>query len=238
MILSKQDCEQFFAIYDALTDYANGKWGVAPAVIDPRSGYVNEENQRKVAAELWRNTNIINDFVADNSYSLSSEELQIARSWTCAFTDGFYAIQPAPRTMYFINSDAAFEMTGLSREIVSMLGSLPAVVTATILPFKEHIVCAVYLDEMPMLVGPGLQKAIDDSWRELQQKGAVLKTGSQLVAQAAELEEKRISREAERMISSLEAEMGSDEPAEGSHRGVLAGLAADVVGQRQILHLV
>ena len=162
MILSKQDCEQFFAIYDALTDYANGKRGVAPAVIDPRSGYVNEENQRKVAAELWRNTNIINDFVADNAYSLSAEELQIARSWTCAFTDNFYAIQPVVRSMYFTNADAAFEVTGLSREVVSMLGSLPAAVTATLLPFKEHIVCAVYLDEVPMLVGPGLQKAIDD----------------------------------------------------------------------------
>ena len=52
MILSKQDCELFFSAFDALTDYANGKWGVAPAVIDPRSGFVNEENQRKVAAEV------------------------------------------------------------------------------------------------------------------------------------------------------------------------------------------
>ncbi len=225
MILSKQDCEQFFAIYDALTDYVNGKWGVAPAVIDPRSGYVNEENQRKVAAELWRNTNIINEFVADNSYALSSEELQIARSWTSAFTDSFYALQPAPRTMYFANPDAAFEVTGLSREVVSMLGSLPACVNATLLPFKEYIVCAVYLEEIPVLIGSDLQRAVDDSWQALQQEGAVLKTGAQLVERAAYLEEKRISREAERMISSLEAEMSPDEPAEGSHRGVLAGLS-------------
>ncbi|MBO4365734.1 MAG: SEC-C domain-containing protein [Eggerthellaceae bacterium] len=227
MILNKQDCEQFFAIYDALTDFANGKWGVAPAVIDPRSGFVNEANQRKVAAEVWRNTKIIEEFVQDNPYALSSEELQIARDWKYAFTDTFYAIQPAPRTMYFMNADAAFLVTGLSREVVSMLGSIPSSVTATLLPFKDNVVFAVYLEEVPVLMGKGLVTAVEKAWSDVQANGIMVKTGQQLVDAVPELEEKRISREAERMLSSLEADMSPDDPGEGAHRGVLADVSPE-----------
>lgn len=226
MILSKNDCEQFFTIFDALTDFANGKWGVAPAVIDPRSGFVNEENQRKVASEIWRNTNIIDEFVKDTSYGLTPDELKIAKTWKCAFTDSFFAVQPEPRVTYLMNSDAAFKVTGLSREIVSMLNSIPAHVTATLLPFKSSVVYAVYLEETPLLMGQGILDAIDCDWQRLKDSHAIVETGQELVAATADLEEKRISHEAERMLNSLKADMVPDEPAEGSHRGVLAGLSA------------
>ncbi len=227
LILDKKDCELFFAVYDALTDFANGKWGVAPAVIDPHSGFVNEENQRKVAAQLWRNKQIIDEFVEDNPYILSSDELDIARSWTNAYTDSFYAIQDESRTVYFMNDDVAFEMTGLSRAVVSMLSTIPAHVSATVLPFKDYVVHAVYLDEHPILVSSSLCKLLDDKWERMKAEGLLIKTGQQLAEAAASLEEKRISREAKRMLDSLEAEMQPDTPGEGAHRGVLAGLTAE-----------
>lgn len=226
MILSKNDCEQFFTIFDALTDFANGKWGVAPAVIDPHSGFVNEENQRKVASEIWRNTNIIDEFVKDASYGLTSDELKIAQTWKNAFTDSFFAVQPESRVTYLMNSDAAFKVTGLSREIVSMLNSIPTYVTTTLLPFKSNVVYAVYLEETPMLMGQGILDAIDCDWKRLRDSHAIVETGQELIAATADLEEKRISHEAERMLDSLKAEMAPDEPAEGSHRGALTGLSA------------
>lgn len=227
MILSKSDCEQFFAIFDALTDFANGKWGVAPAVIDSHSGFVNEENQRKVASEIWRNTNIIDEFAKDASYGLTPDDLNIVKTWKCAFTDSFFAVQPEPRVTYLMNSDVAFKVTGLSREIVSMLNTIPAHVTVTLLPFKSSVVYAVYLEEAPLFLGQGVLDALERDWQRLKGSHAIIETGQELIAAIPDLEEKRISREAERMLDSLKTEMASDEPAEGAHRGVLAGLPAE-----------
>lgn len=227
MFLGKKDSELFFAVYDALTDYANGKWGVAPAVIDPNSGFVNEENQRKVAARLWRDKQVIAEFVHDNPYALSSEELAVARAWQGAFTDTFYALQDDKRNVYFMNSDAAFLITGLSREVLSVLSAIPAHVNATLLPFKDYVVYAVYLDEYPLLGGAGLKRVLDGEWKRMEAEGLLVTTGQRLSEISAELEEKRISREAERMLDSLEADMQPDMPGKGEHRSVLAGLSPD-----------
>lgn len=227
MILSKNESDLFFSVYDALTDFANGKWGVAPAVIDPNTGFVNEENQRKVAERLWRNKQIIAEFVRNNPYSLSSEELAVARTWEGAFTDSFYVVQDDNDDIYFLSADAAFQVSGITREVISMLSTVPTHVSTTLLPFKDRVVYGIYLTEYPVLVGPGLRKMLGEEWQRMKREGLVIRSGQQLIEAAADLEDKRISREAERMLHSIEADMKSDEVAEGSHRGVLSGLSAE-----------
>ena len=232
MILSKQDCELFFSAFDALTDYANGKWGVAPAVIDPRSGFVNEENQRKVAAEVWRNLSIIDELLAEEPFSVPAQEADVLKAWRNAYTDSFYVVSKEPRVVHFISEGTAFEVCGLSREIISMLASMPTVVTATLLPFKDKIVFGVYIEEQPMLFGRAMAQLIDDAWEEIKASGRILTTADQLIAAVPDLEEQRISREAERMLSSLEEEMAPDVVGEGAHRGLLADVSA---GEREEL---
>lgn len=227
MILSKQDCELFFSAFDALTDYANGKWGVAPAVIDPRSGFVNEENQRKVAAEVWRNPSIIDELLAEDPFSIPGPEADVLKAWRHAYTDSFYVVSKEPRVVHFISESTAFEVSGLSREIISMLAAMPTVVNATLLPFKDKIVYAVFLEEQPMLFGTALNGVIDEAWEEIRSSGRVLTTADELIEAAPYLEEQRISREAERMLSSLEEEMAPDVVGAGAHRGVLADVSAD-----------
>lgn len=227
MILSKQDCELFFSAYDAITDYANGKWGVAPAVIDPRTGFVNEENQRKVSAEVWRNKAIIDEMLAEEPFSIPGAEADVLKAWRHAYSDSFYVISKEPRVVHFISEGTAFEVCGLSREIISMLGAMPTVVNATLLPFKDKIVYAVYLEEQPMLFGTALNGIIDEAWEEIRTSGRVLTTADQLIEASAELEEQRISREAERMLSALEEEMSPEVVGEGAHRGILADVSAE-----------
>lgn len=225
MILDKQESELFFEVFDALTDYANGKWGITAAIVDSRSGFVNERNQRMVAAEVWRNKQIIEDLIADDLPVMPSDALRVLRSWKSAFTDIFFVVQTAPRTIYFVNDDAAFSVVGASREIVSMLSTVPCMVTATLLPFGEHVVLAAYLDEASLFSGESIRGLADRVLQKAIEGERVIASGPQLEAAAQELEDARISREAKRMLDSLNPSDDGKDDSSHSHRGMLSGLS-------------
>ena len=228
MILDRQECELFFSLFDSLTDYANGKWGVAPAVINQQSGYVNEANQQKVAAEVWRKPGICEELANEcHHLGVSAEDAEILRSWSHAYTDSFIVRQDESGVTYFLTDDVAFEVCGLSREIISVLNMMPTIVNATLLPFKGKVVYAVYLEERPVIFGMGMQKIMDERWNTISQSGKIIRSADEFLEAIPWLEEQRISREAERMLNSLEADLNEDEVGQGAHRGVLAGLSAE-----------
>ena len=207
MILSRLQCRRFFALFDALTVYANGWLDVVEEAElmagGPRG--IDEQAQAEVSRELWQNLNVIDDFVRENPAGLTTGELACVSSWRDGLTDTFLVDVFPDGEIKFVGGGYAFEVTGLSKEIATMIPELPAAVQATLLPFDGRIVFAEYLGLLAIDFGDGMLQIFDDEIERICDEDRIVRTADELLEVAALLRESELARDTEEMLADLES---------------------------------
>ena len=254
MILSRLQCRRFFAMFDALTLYANERLDTVPstALLTPEGiRGIDEIEQGRVANDLWQNLNVIDDFIAENPAGLSAGELACVALWRDGLTDTFLVDVFPDGEVRFVSSGFAFEVSGISKEIASMLPSLPAAVHTTLLPFDGGIVYAEYMAIHMIEFGEGMLDMFDEEIQRIYDEDLIVVDADELLEVAQNIRADALAHDTEQLIADLEngrfdtglqghdhdherdyedgdyEEEDFDEEDYIQHRGALAGLSYD-----------
>ena len=207
MILSRLQCRRFFAMFDALTEYANERLDVVDADelhTDDARG-MDEAAQAEVSREIWQNLGVIDDFVRDNPAGLTAGELACVASWREGLS-GMFLVDVFPDgEVRFMGSGYAFEVVGFSKEIVPMLRELPAAVQTTLLPFDGVIVYAEYMDLQMVDFGDGMLNLFDEEIERISDEGLIVKTADDLLQVAQSVRASELERDTQEMLADLES---------------------------------
>ena len=206
MVLSRLQRRRFFALFDPLTLYANARLevvddnelrGRGPAGLD-------DQAQGRVARELWQNLNVIDDFVRENPFELTAGELDTVASWREGLSDLFVIDFFPDGELRFINGSYAFEVSGISKEIIEMVGELPAAVQTTLLPFDNTIVFAEYLALMSVAFSDSMLDLFERETDRIFHEGTLARTPEDLIRVATSLRENELASDTKAMLADLE----------------------------------
>lgn len=222
--LSLEQGDRFFDIMDALLTYVNGRFDVTPDFAMDYDDPLAEDKAQLIAAELWRNTAVIDDFVHENPFRLPARDLAAAADWKLALPGTFTLVRYQAGRALLMSEVGIFAVCGIDEDMDQVIGRAPATVRATLLPFEGQVIYDGFLTAGD--VGLAVEREMEDEFERRVAQGIVADAPA-FIQRVREWQHERQAREMDDWLAGLG---GSDSAAalpEGFHRGALAGLAGE-----------
>jgi hypothetical protein len=160
MLLAPQDVELFFKLHRALMFFVNQRLQVIPDDVTSADEFSSlaPETRLKVRDAFLGHTDLIQQFVAENPAGLTTDELDIVRSWQHLVHGQFYVFRQLQRYMVFLSTDkqpVAYGVLALSQPFEELVGPyLPVLTQTVLLPFKGMIVYDGLMSSYRISFGP------------------------------------------------------------------------------------
>ena len=144
MILTTADADLYFDLMWSLQYYVNQSFEILTDV-DTVEDYISRplEEKSKVRDKLFKNLDIIDQFIADNPDHHSEASLAIIKSWQKAKIGTFFIERFLKKYSIFIEqeTDKVYAVLGLYEPISDIIPKqhLPRMVKTILLPFQDKI---------------------------------------------------------------------------------------------------
>ncbi len=124
------------------------------------------------------NPKLIEDFVRENPFSFSHEELEIVSSWINYVNDSFFIAELTKKHAIFIQDDDVFAVLALVQPLQDILAgaSLPVYVKTVLLPFKGKIIYDGLLEGHSIFFGPGISTSVKNRVRIAKQRAEIIQS--------------------------------------------------------------
>jgi hypothetical protein len=179
MQLSREDASLFFKLMPALQTFANPQLKIIEGLKDVE-GYKTISNGERVELRnaVYENPEVIDDFVRENPFSFSKDELEIISNWKNFIADRFFIVQLTKKHAFFMRDDDVYAVLALMQPLQVVLGgvSLPVYVKTVLLPFKGKIIYDGLLEGHNISFGPGISTSVKNRYRIAKQKGEIIES--------------------------------------------------------------
>lgn len=126
----------------------------------------------------------------------------------------------------FFSDGCAFNVLVLSEDISHIItGELPATIKTVLLPFDKYIVCGVSILQHSVSMGSGAMEIFRDEYAKFLGEGRLVISSEGFMLESPRVKQRRARFEVEQSQLRAEEATCGDEPCEGMHVGVLAGLS-------------
>lgn len=180
MNLSPEDAKLFFDLMWGLQRYVNQQRGILKDIPSPAEyAGLPREKKIKVRDTLFKSPDLIDAYVEANPEALSSEELEIVRTWRRFIKDEFFIFRHLKKYTVFIgNKDQVYGVLGLvdSLEEIVPTYALPRMVNAVLLPFKGWIIYDGLLQGYSISFGGGIRSNLNHTYMTAKQKERIITT--------------------------------------------------------------
>ncbi len=180
MLLTPQDAELFFKLHRALMFFVNQRLKVIPDDVASPDEFLSlsPETCVKVRDALLQHTDLIQSFVEENPLHLTSDDLEIVRSWQHLVHGRFYVFRQLKKYMVFLSPDeqaVAYGVLALSQPFAELVGPyLPVLTRTVLLPFKGMIVYDGLLSSYRISFGPGIRRSLNESYQEAKARHGIV----------------------------------------------------------------
>src|SRR6266542_2666049 len=165
MLLTPQDTGLFFKLHRALMFFVNQRLQVLPDDVASPDAFssLSPEVRLKVRDAFLGHTDLIQSFADENPARLTTDELDIVRSWQHLVHGKFYVFRQLKKYMVFLSTDKqpiAYGVLALSQPFEELVGPyLPVLTETVLLPFKDMIVSAGLLNTHRISFGRGIRRS-------------------------------------------------------------------------------
>ena len=182
MILEKKDANLFFELFMPLLDYVNRKCNVLENDEKFEERYLSSEgisiyNVAKVADTLWQQDTLIDDYLAQAQ--LTEENAELVSSWKKHISGQFIVERHLKKGSVFINTydEQVYLVQGLNSTWQEMLGGnpLPAMIRATLLPWRNVIVTDGLVELESLYFGRGYSSEFKEIYMNAKHSGKLIK---------------------------------------------------------------
>jgi len=227
--LTYEECERFYTIRDALALFAhrhfNMEGDILPYPDDPT--LFDEQVLSDALSRVWADPSAIDAFVSRNPFNLPRPDLAVAQSWKNVLKTHYLVFEHVGKLL-FAADNRIFHVLGLVDPLRDVLSyTEPMTAELALLPFNDKIVYDGFAYYLPMHMGPGAKRMINDEIARALDSGEHVVTGGQLAKVAPALKEEWLKRETENMLHDLEMDAKAREQLEGHHEGALVGMTYD-----------
>ena len=168
--LCKKAADHYYKLYFALLDYINKKYKIHTEI---KKIYKQEEldvNQLyDIDKYLWEHKEIIDDFIKDNNYKFTEEELSEVNEFKNAVTSDCFVIVGFDKEYTKILSDDGklYMVKGIRADFDKIMNpkELPTIISTTLLMFNGNIVFKSFFGKIDIVFGNDVKKDIVDKMK-------------------------------------------------------------------------
>jgi hypothetical protein len=180
MLLTPHDVELFFKLHRTLMFFVNQRLQVLPDDVASSEAFssLSPEVRLKVRDVFIHHTDLIQQFVAENPAHLTSDELDIVRSWQHLLHGKFYVFRQLKKYMVFLSTTdpaIAYGVLALMQPFEELIGPyLPVLTETVLLPFKGMIVYDGLMTSYRISFGPGIRRMLNESFKEAKARHGIV----------------------------------------------------------------
>ena len=179
MQLTPDDAALFFTLMPALQVYANRQLHIIKDIETPEQYQkITNEDRVKLRNALYKNPEIIDDFVRENPFEFSHDELAIVSAWKNFVAGDFFIDRILKKYAIFIGNNKVYGVLALIEPFQDVLGGLPwpAYVKTVLLPFKDKIIYDGLIEGYNIFFGYGISASMSNTYRAAKQQGKIIES--------------------------------------------------------------
>ncbi len=167
--LPEDDVELFYRLMHALLYYVNKKFNIIKN-IDVKEDFFKRDIQETIPLrnKIYKNPQVFDDFVRDNSENFNKDELDIILSWKKFKQGEFFLVKHAKEysVLYDEKEKKAYGVLCISDSFEDMFGNhIPILMRIVLIPFKEKIIYKGIFVSYNIHFGGEIKKSI--YWKEI-----------------------------------------------------------------------
>lgn len=176
MLLTKDDAAEFFRLMWGLQFYVNQQQHIMPNV-SSCAMYARLDRKEKIVVRdaLWKQPNLIDNYLQENPDKLTAEEQAIVRDWKNFVAGKFYIVRYLKNHAIFIKGKQVYGVKGLYDHFDEMFGGhpLPIFVDAVLLPYKGQIIYDGVCYVSNVYFGKGIRSSLNEAYLAAKQNGRI-----------------------------------------------------------------
>ena len=176
MKLTNEDAGMFYKLFLPLLDFVNETYHVTVEGVHFEGESIDLQDALETASFLWERTWIIDDYLT--AVQLSEEQRQILESWKRCVPGTFIVERHLKKGSVFISADdnSVFLVHGIISSWEEMLQgtTLPVILHATLLPFKNVIISDGLVSVNPVHFGRSIASNFKDVYMDAKRRGALI----------------------------------------------------------------
>jgi hypothetical protein len=179
MVLSESDAQLFYRLMWPLQFFVNQKLQLLSncPTLDAYKELPAEE-KLQVRDALYKNPNLIDEFVKENPEGFNAEELRIIQSWHKCVVGEFYIERYLAKHAILIKDDSVYAVLGLYSSLESSAPRevLPVYVKTVLLPFKGCIIYDGLFQPYSVYFGPGIRSGLRETYLTAKQNHRIIES--------------------------------------------------------------
>lgn len=170
MKVSQEDAELFYSLYHPLLYYVNTKYDLTYIEIPEEIRETCPEEIRDLGDELCNHPEVIQEFVEENPFNFSPNELDIVKGWKHFVRGRFIILRSLKKYTIFLEvkkePPKAYGVLALYSPFEEVVGPLPVMVETILLPFKGKIVYDGIMNRSSLSFSSSVRSNFNDTYQK------------------------------------------------------------------------
>ena len=163
--LTEEAANRFYKLYFALLEYINNKYKIEPKIKKIyKQKNLNVNDLYEIYEYLWKNREVIDDFIKENLYKFSKSELEEIKEFKNATNEQFFIVAGFEEeyTKVLSNDGKLYMVKGLNSNIDEIIDKdeLPKIIYTTLLMFDGNIIYNSFFRSLPVNLGSNFKKEV------------------------------------------------------------------------------
>ena len=179
--LSSKESSNFFRLFLPLLQAVNYNYEISDTLEEQlRAGRPSMRDLKEVAAALWEDTGILDEYIkaVSEQCGLPEEDRLVLESWKHPVSATFVLERHLSKGSIFINPETGkvYLVKGLTQKWSEMFpwANPPFVLEATLIPFCGCIISDGLVAPLRVSLGPGYRESFKQLYLEAKQSGNIL----------------------------------------------------------------
>jgi hypothetical protein len=209
MVLSEDDAKLFYRLMWPLQFFVNQRLQLIPdcPTVEAYQGLAAEQ-KLKVRDALYKNIQLVDEFIAKNPAGFAAEKLQIVKSWKRFVAGEFFIERYLAKHAILIKDQTVYAVLGIfdPLEFSAPRELLPVYVKTVLLPFKGRIIYDGLLQPHQIYFGSGIRSDLKETYLTAKQNQRIVESLEADIQEAARHKPRRSTKDWSTKVDSLRLE--------------------------------
>lgn len=178
MCLPSTQVDQFYKIWPLLLHFVNERLKVVPSLSrNGPEGRVDGQDAVQIRDALWKNVEVLDQFIASRPAQLSDDDLSILDRWRYRRQGEFIIFKALKKHAIFISQDKkgeVYAVKGLKSSMEEMFPFIPIMVEGVLLPFHDEIISDGLFRTYNITFGSGIRARLKGAYDDAKERGAIV----------------------------------------------------------------
>lgn len=180
MQLTPQEAALFFKLMPALQVFANQQLQIVKNLEDvEKYKNISNEQRMKLRNAVYEQPEVIGEFVRQNPFEFSADEIEIVSNWKNFIAGDFYIERILKKHAIFIgNNNKVYGVLALAQPFREVLGNmpLPFYMKTVLLPFKGKIIYDGLVEGYNLFFGGGITASMSNLYKAAKLQGKIIES--------------------------------------------------------------